>query len=152
MSAANVACPHCGAEFNASAARNHIPACVHRPGMVERVRAAMEDPDNPGVAISARVYRVRVGDRDLPTLRSMLRAWGGSWQAVCAHVGLAPGRRSGYEPGTYQSDEQRGIEALAEVEAALEADAALREHWRTRGLDVCGARRLPDGRTAWMVR
>jgi hypothetical protein len=40
----------------------------------------------------------------------------------------------------------------AEVAAALEADAELRESLRTRGLPVVRVRELPDGRVACELR
>ena len=52
-----------------------------------------------------------------------------------------------------QQRRTREVEAIAEVEAALEADARLRESLHTRGLEVCAVREIDGGRrVACMLR
>ena len=147
-------CPHCGTTFAHSAAlRQHERTCLQRPGIEERVRAALENPDAPGVALSVRQYVARTAEYAAPTADTLRRAWG-DWPTVCARVGLEPGQRSGPKKGVRRTQAQCEVRAIAEVDAALEDDAALREYWDGgRGLPVLDTpRRLADGRVAWMCR
>ena len=145
-------CPHCGTTFAHSAAlRQHERTCLQRPGIEERVRAALENPDAPGVALSVRQYVARTAEYAAPTADTLRRAWG-DWPTVCARVGLEPGQRSGPKRGVRRTQAQCEVRAIAEVDAALEDDAALREYWDGgRGLAVCSVREIDGGRRVAML-
>lgn len=151
---ASFACPHCGRHFAQCSGPAHAATCIRVPGMAARVRAALEDPDRPGIALSVRAYDGRAAQYSAAGHDALTRHWGPTWADVARRVGLEPGQKAGTRAGTHTAAQKAVTEAaaLSEVEAALEADAALREHWRTRGMEACSARRLPDGRTAWMLR
>lgn len=147
------ACPHCGATFTqAGAHRQHTNRCVFRPGVEEIVRRALEDPDHPGVALSVNRYCDRAPEYGAPAETTLRAAWGG-WPAICARVGLRPGQASGPKRGFRQAAVQREAQAIADVAAAVEADAEVCAWVWGRGLTVLDTPRvLPDGRLAWMVR
>lgn len=147
-------CPHCKRHFAPCGGEAHALMCMHAPDMPARVRAALEDPDRPGVALSIRAYSERAPQFAAAGRDALTRAWGPTWADVARRVGLKPGQKSGPMKGTQNAGRRAATEnaAIAEVEAALAADADLREQWERRGLPVCGVRQLPDGRMAWMVR
>ena len=145
-------CPHCGATMLRANLSQHAPRCPSAPGMPARIRAALADPGCPGMALSVRAYKENAIAAGLPGPDALRRAWG-DWPAVCARVGLVPGRASGYGGGIVQQRRTREVEAIAEVEEMLEADARLRESLRTRGLEVCAVREIDGGRrVAYMLR
>ena len=147
-------CPHCGRHFALCSGPAHAATCVHAPDMPDRVRAAMEDPARPGIALSIRAYDERASQYAAAGHDSLTRAWGPTWSDVARRVGLEPGQKAGTAKGTHTAAQKAVTEgkALAETEEALQADAELRAYWNNRGLEVCGARELPGGRVAWMVR
>ena len=148
------ACPHCGRRFAPCSGPAHTLTCIEAPDMGDRVRAALEDPDSPGVALSERGYDERAAQYNAAGHYTLVRAWGPTWADVARRVGLEPGQRRGTKRGMKAGRQDAEARAIAETEEALARDAALREYWSGgRGLAVCGTpRQLPDGRVAWMVR
>ena len=149
-------CPHCGRGFAPGTGPIHTATCIHAPDMPDRVRAALEDPDNPGVALSVRGYSERAPQYGATSADILARAWGPTWADVARRVGLEPGQRAGTKKGTNTKAQKEATEAraLAETEEALARDAELRAYWSGgRGLPVLDTpRQLPDGRVAWMLR
>ena len=149
-------CPHCGRGFAQGTGPIHTATCIHAPDMPDRVRAALEDPDRPGYALSVRGYSERAPQFAATSADILARAWGPTWADVARRVGLEPGQRAGTKKGTNTKAQKEATEAraIAETEEALQRDAELREYWSGgRGLPVCDTpRQLPDGRVAWMVR
>ena len=150
------ACPHCGRRFAPCSGPAHTLTCIEAPDMADRVRAALEDPDSPGVALSERGYDERAAQYNAAGHSTLVRAWGPTWADVARRVGLEPGQRAGTKKGTNTKAQKEATEAraIAETEEALARDAELREYWSGgRGLPVCDTpRQLADGRLAWMVR
>ena len=147
-------CPHCGRGFAPGTGPIHTATCIHAPDMPDRVRAALEDTDNPGVALSVRGYSERAPQFAATSADILARAWGPTWADVARRVGLEPGQRAGTKKGTRDAQRESEARAITETEEALQRDAALREYWSGgRGLPVCDTpRQLRDGRMAWMVR
>jgi hypothetical protein len=144
-------CPHCGRTLHPLDTR-HATTCIHRPGVRELVTRLMERPGAPGDARSTREYAQAAIAHNAqpgyglraPSQRALEEGLGG-WRNVCAWVGLQYTRSA---RGSADVEEA----ALAEVAAAMEADACLRESLRTRGLPVVRVRELPDGRVACELR
>lgn len=151
MTTTTATCPHCGAALTVAGLARHESICYARPGLWERLRAAMERADRPGVAISSDAYRDVAPVQGLPSYESLTRQLGG-WAQICNWVGLQPGQRRGYAKGTRRPPTGRGAEAESEVAAMLEADAELRAAWDNRGLEVCRVRKLPGGDVAYVLR
>jgi len=146
-------CPHCGLKLAPSAAAYHITTCVHAPDAAQRVRAALEDPAAPGVALSVRAYEARAEEYGVARKERLIRTWGPTWADVARSLGLEPGQQSGPKKGYCDGPASRESRAIAETEEALARDAALRAYWDgNRGFEACGVRILPDGRKAWMLR
>ena len=149
-------CPHCGRGFAPGTGPIHTATCVHAPDMPDRVRAALEDPDRPGYALSVRGYSERAPQYSATSADILARAWGPTWADVARGVGLEPGQRAGTKKGTNTKAQKEATEAraIAETEEALQRDAELRAYWSGgRGLPVLDTpRQLADGRVAWMVR
>ena len=146
-------CPHCGATMDAPRLAQHIPRCPEAPGMVARVREALEDPDKPGHALSVRRYAENAARIGAPGPDALRRCWG-DWPTICGMAGLGPGRKSGNPAGWRQHVQRMEAAAIREVEEMLEADERLRESLRDRGLEVCDGykRMLPNGGVAYMLR
>lgn len=147
-----VACPHCGRELRrGGGAHEHIRSCLDSPDVRERVRAALTAPGNPGMARTQVTYTAIAQATDAPSREALARRYG-SWARACEAFGLRSTRQPTRPNGV--SARQCEVRAIAEVDAALEDDAALREYWDGgRGLPVLDTpRRLADGRVAWMVR
>ena len=146
-------CPHCGATLSLSGLYMHEPVCVERPDMRARVREALEDPARPGYAIGVMAYRQRAAELGATSHPTLLEVFG-DWGLVCAWAGLKPSKDR--PPKARVAVVQRRdneAAAIAEVEAALEADARLRESLHTRGLEVCAVREIDGGRrVAYMLR
>lgn len=146
-------CPHCGRGFAQGTGPAHTLTCIHAPDMAERVRAALEDPDRPGVALSTRAYDERAAQFNAAGYDTLVRAWGPTWADVAQHVGLEPGQRRGTKKGSRAAQVSAEARAMAETEEALASDAELSAYWNgDRGFEACRVRRLPDGRAAWMLR
>ena len=146
-------CPHCGETFCLSGLLMHEPVCVARPDAPARVRAALEDPARPGYAVGVMAYRQRAAELGATSHPTLLEVFG-DWGLVCAWAGLKPSKDR--PPKARVAVVQRRdneAAAIAEVEAALEADARLRESLHTRGLEVCAVREIDGGRrVACMLR
>lgn len=155
MKPAPFICPHCGQKLAPSVGAYHAATCVHAPDAAQRVRAALEDPDNPGVALSVRAYEARADQYSVARKERLIRTWGPTWADVARHLGLQPGQHAGTKKGTHTRAQREGAEAraIAETEEALARDAELRAYYDGgRGFEACRVRTLPDGRTAWMLR
>ncbi len=156
MPVAMYECPHCKRSFQLCAAERHTATCIHAPDMPDRVRATLEDPDRPGVALSRRAYNERAALFNAAGQEALSYHWGPTWEAVARHVGLEPGQKSGFYRGTRTAATKQAAEdaALADVEEKLERDAELRQYWQNgRGLEVCAVREIDGGRrVACMLR
>ena len=138
-------CPHCGKPLRHNGIQQHQKVCVRRPGVRELVRRLLERPDAPGDALSSREYTARAMEHNAqpgiglraPSQRALDDAFGG-WRAVCEWAELRYTRKP-------QSDDADEAAAIAEVVAALCADAALRAEWDDHGLPVSRVRKLPRG-------
>ena len=138
------ACPHCGRRFAPCSGPAHTLTCIEAPDMADRVRAALEDPDSPGVALSERGYDERAAQYNAAGHYTLVRAWGPTWADVARRVGLEPGQRAGTKKGSKGARVSAEARAIAETEEALERDAELRAYWEGRGLPV--ARQYIDRR------
>lgn len=133
-----IICPHCGRQMQDAA---HPDRCVAHPDLREAIMAALEDPDRPGHAVRVAVYARRAAETGAPDEMRLRNAFD-NWSGVCRFFGLA-----------YRSKADKEQRAIAEVEAALEADAALREYLDSRGLAVSRVREIDGGRrVACMLR
>mgnify|MGYP001171484753 FL=1 len=150
-----VSCPYCGNKYKAQIAHRHIGVCIKRPDMCDLVRSIM-DADGSGVGCALRDYQQRAIAHNArqgyglraPSTQALRNAFG-VWANVLAWLDLAAPARATQTAA--QRDEREAV-AIAEVAAALEADAELRESLRTRGLPVVRVRELPDGRVACELR
>lgn len=88
------------------------------------------------------MYESRARETGAPDAKMLCSTFGG-WQAACVHFGLDYSRQRSWS---------REDVAVAEVAAAVAEDRAMRIEMQERGLDVCGARPLSDGRMAYMLR
>jgi len=154
MPVATFTCPHCGRGWLPQWRERHAAICPHDPAVLARVRAFLEDPDQPGVA-RAQTWYTQNSPRHggLPERKALTRAYG-DWRGVCRALGLEPGQRRGTKKGSKGARVSAEARAMVETEEALERDAELRAYWSGgRGLPVLDTpRQLPDGRVAWMVR
>ncbi len=144
-------CPHCGRPFAASGVAKHALTCLEKPGMLERIRQALEDPERPGHARDMRSYDVVAAKLGAPSYSTLHVHWGATG-AICERVGLQWKRKHGPTRGALANRREVEERAIREVEAALEADGRLREEMDGRGLPVCGYRVLPNGDEAWVLR
>ena len=147
-------CPHCGRGWLPQWRERHAAICPHDPAVLARVRAFLEDPDQPGVA-RAQTWYTQNSPRHggLPERKALTAAHGGTWRGVCRALGLEPGQSAGFRAGTHVTRRTAEARAIAEVEEALIYDRGVRSWVWDRGLTVLDTpRQLPDGRLAWMVR
>lgn len=140
-------CLHCGKGIARGGKGNHESHCIKNPDVRARIMAVLPDPEWPGYARKARDYEAHArvtGALNLHALQERI----GSWTEVCAEFGLrAPGR----EQRSTKLD-QAAVEIDAEIAHARAMVEAARVERFEGGLQVCGVRKLPDGRLAWMVR
>lgn len=152
------ACQHCGGLLDIGVLARHAANCPRNPARRAAIAAALEDADNPGYGVPTPIYKQRVrAGCGLPAKNTLSDAFG-DWPAVCAHFGLRPPgdlprllRPSG-GAGVLAARGQVEAAAIAEAAAAQAAVRQLLQDDAERGLPVCGARRLPDGRIAYVLR
>lgn len=139
------ACPYCGKLYER--VEWHTRYCLSAPAVRALVLQAMTDPDKPGCAVSRDAYDLRAREIGAATARALIDQLG-KWATVCAVFGLKPPPRTG------RSAQRAAQEAaaIADTAAMVARDDEVRQWTRERGLEVCAARRLPDGRTAYMLR
>lgn len=150
-------CPHCEREVPANIADMHATICVHRPEMKARIAAALTS-DVPGVGARIVDYQRARAINGAADVTTVLRAFGGTWDAVLAAFGLTPRppkRRPERTPEQQRmTARQREDAAIADVAAmrAAAQQALTNERNRQYGIEVCRVRSLPDGRVAMMIR
>ncbi len=152
-----VVCPHCGREVPGNLADMHASVCARRPEMLTRIAAALVS-DVPGVGARIVDYQRARAINGAADVTTVLRAFGGTWDAVLAAFGLTPRppkRRPERTPEQQRmTARQREDAAIADVAAmrAAAQQALTNERNRQYGIEVCRVRSLPDGRVAMMIR
>ncbi len=87
---ADAACPHCGKLFNSRNLSQHVDLCLSSADVRRRVLLALRDPDEPTRAVSGQRYNARRSMFNAPGDATLLQAYRGTWNAVCAEFGLEP--------------------------------------------------------------
>lgn len=144
-----VTCPHCARVLDVHGGKQHVAACLDRPGLRDLTRRLMQDASDPTQAIGRREYNraviahnVACGPDDLRALRenSLSRICGG-WAEACAWAGLE--RKPQYPAAPAQ---------ISNAHAQAQPVTVRRHYYHPCGLPVYAVRSLPDGRTAYMLR
>ncbi len=82
-------CPHCGISYAPGAMTRHARVCLSSPAVLASVRAALEDPANPGHAAFESVYNVTAIRHGAPGYSYLRKQWG-SVLDICRRAGLQP--------------------------------------------------------------
>jgi len=118
-----VVCPHCAREVPAAMTDAHASVCIHRPEMKARILSALTS-DVPGVGVKMKVYESRRVAVGAAHSTSLLRGYGGTWEAVLEAFGLTvqPSKRHLERTPTQRrmTAQQREAAACADVAAMCE--------------------------------
>jgi len=150
-----VVCPHCAREVPAAMTDMHASVCARRPEMVARIAAALVS-DVPGVGIKVSVYARNSKTLDVPPVSTLLRNFGGTWDAVLEAFGLAaqPSKRHLERTPTQRrmTAQQREAAACADVAAMDDAVRAMLAAEYQRGLAVYDPHPAKGGGVGYYVR
>lgn len=89
-------CPHCNEDIGATVLHKHVGACIRNPAVRAAVLTCLTDPQNAAHAISAERYNARRVMFDVPSDRTLVMQYDGTWEAVYTDFGLLPPLR--YSP------------------------------------------------------
>ena len=154
-----IRCPHCGitGDRRGRLLREHITRCPRDPALYTAIKAALTGRD--GYGLSRRAYEAGDYRGRVPSAGALRRTLG-SWSAVLAYFDVpaadpATALLNAVIRRSLKIGRRRAtLDEIAAAEMAIDAAiirAALASKW-DRGVAVCGVRRLPDGRYAWMLR
>jgi len=150
-----VVCPHCAREVPAAMADMHASVCARRPEMVARIAAALVS-DVPGVGIKVSVYARNSKTLDVPPVSTLLRNFGGTWEAVLDAFGLTPQPSKRHLERTptqrRMTAQQREAAACADVAAMDDAVRAMLAGEYQRGLAVYAPHPAKGGGVGYYVR